>query len=74
MIDWTTSGRPSISVPSLGRVSSGVHELAKVILRMSPGEFLWRAILERPVRGTLIILLPPGLDPFFGIVEFSTEL
>ena len=38
-------GRPSISVPYLGRVSSGDAGLAEVILRIGPGEFLRRAIL-----------------------------
>lgn len=26
-----------------------------------PGEFLGRAILERPMRPTLVVFLPPGL-------------
>ena len=50
------NGRLPNFVPSLGRVSSGDEGLAEMILRVRPGEFIQRAILERPVRETLIIL------------------
>ena len=54
MLDWTTIGRPSISVPGLGRVSNSDEGLAELILRVGPSEFFGRLILERPVRATLI--------------------
>jgi len=33
------------------------------------GKFLWRSILQRPVRATLVILAPPGLDARLGVLE-----
>ncbi len=69
MLDWTATGRLPNFVPSLGRVSSGDEGLAELILRVDPGEFLRRTILERPVRPTLVVILPPGLDPLFGFVQ-----
>gem|GEM_PF-4255239 len=54
MLDWTAIGRPSISEPGLGRVSSSEEGLAELILRVGPSEFFGRLILERPVRATLI--------------------
>ena len=62
-------GRPSISVPGLGRVSSSDEGLAELILRVGPSEFFGRAILERPVRPTLVILTPPGLDPVVSLPQ-----
>ena len=56
-------------VPSLGRVSSGDEGLAELILRVDSGDFLRRPILERPVRPTLVVFPPPGLDPLFGFVQ-----
>jgi hypothetical protein len=50
-------------------VSNSDEGLAELILRVSPGEFFGRAILERPVRATLVVFPPPGLDPLFGLVE-----
>ena len=54
MLDQTAIGRPSISVPGLGRVSNSDEGLAELILRVGPSEFFGRLILERPVRATLI--------------------
>ena len=54
MTQRLTHGRLPNFVPSLGRVSSGDEGLAELILRVGPGELLRRAILERPVRATLI--------------------
>jgi hypothetical protein len=62
-------GRPLNSVPWLGRVPSGVHGLAKVVLRMSPGEFLRCPILQRSVRATLVILSPPGRNPVVSLPQ-----
>jgi len=62
-------GRLPIFVPLLGRVSSGDEGLAELILCVGPGKFLGRAILERPVRPTLVVFLPPGLDARFGSVQ-----
>ena len=56
-------------VPSLGIVSSGDEGLAEMILRVSPGKSFWRAILERPVRPTLVVFTPPGLNPLLGFVQ-----
>lgn len=42
---------------------------AEVILHDGSGKFLGRPILERPVRPTLFILLPPGLDPFVSVPQ-----
>ena len=68
MTQRLTHGRLPNFVPSLGRVSSGDEGLAEMILRVGPGELLRRAILERPVRPTLGVFLPPGLDALFGVV------
>jgi hypothetical protein len=62
-------GWPSNSEPILERVSSGVHGLAKVILRMSPGDFLGCPILPCPVRATLLLLSPPGLNLLLGLLQ-----
>ena len=62
-------GRPSISVPGLGRVSRSDAGLAELILRVGPREFFGRAILERPVRPTLVILTPPDLDPVVSLPQ-----
>jgi len=51
-------GRPWIFVQGLGRVSSGDEGLAELILCDPLGKFLWRLILQRPVRATLVIRLP----------------
>jgi hypothetical protein len=64
-----THGWPSISVPFLRRGSSGDQEVATVILRDLFGKFLGCPILERPVRATLVILSPPGLNSFLGFVQ-----
>jgi hypothetical protein len=36
---------------------------------MSPGEFLRCALLERPVRATLVLRPPPDLDALWGFTE-----
>jgi hypothetical protein len=62
-------GWPSISVPGLGRVSSGDERLAELILGDPLGKFLWRSILQCPVRATLVIFPPPSLDAFLRLLE-----
>jgi hypothetical protein len=62
-------GRLPNFVPLLGSVSSGDEGLAEMILRVGPGELLGRAILERPVRPTLVILTPPGLDSVVSLPQ-----
>lgn len=69
MLVLSSHGRPWISVPSLGRVSSGDDGFAEEILRDPLGKFLQRLILQRPVRATLVILLPPDLDVLLGFAE-----
>jgi hypothetical protein len=44
-----------------------------MILRVGPGEYFWRAILERPMGPTLIVFTPPGLDPLFGSCRDSNQ-
>lgn len=56
-------------VPPLGRVFSGDVGLAELILRVGPGKFIGRAILECLVGPTLVVFLPPGLDARFGSVQ-----
>src|SRR5215472_16085830 len=69
MLEWTATGRPWISVPGLGRVSSGDERLAALILCDPLGKFLRRSILQRPVRATFIIVPPPSLDAFLRLWE-----
>jgi len=33
------------------------------------GKFLWRSILQGPVRPTLVLLPPPGLSARLGFVQ-----
>jgi len=68
MLDWTVTGRSPISVPFLRRVSDVGEGFAEVIRRDHLGKFLWCPIPKRPVRATLVILPPPGLDARFGVV------
>jgi hypothetical protein len=56
-------------LPSLGRVSSGDDGFAEELLRDPLGKFFWCPILQRPVRATLVILPPPGLDARLGFAE-----
>ena len=69
MLGSGRNGRLPNFVPSLGRVSSGDEGLAEMILRVGPGELLGRAILERPVRPTLVLLTPPGLDSVVSLPQ-----
>jgi hypothetical protein len=62
-------GRSPNSGPSLRRVSSGDEGLTELILRDGLGKFLGRAVSKRPVRPTLVILMPPGLDPVVSVLQ-----
>src|SRR5215471_20479433 len=73
MLEWTATGRPWISVPGLGRVSSGDERLAERILCDSLGKFLWRSILQRPVRATLVILPLPGFGSWWLALEAAVR-
>jgi hypothetical protein len=59
LLDWTAIGRPSVSVPALGRVSCSDEWFAELILRVGPSKFFGRAILQRPVRPTLLPAYAP---------------
>ncbi len=62
-------GRPALSGPLLGRVSSGEDGGTEQILRRPLRKFGRGLILECPVRATLIVFPPPGFNPCLGFMK-----
>lgn len=52
-----------------GEFPAVMRGLVELILRDGLGTFLGRAVPKRPVRPTLVILMPPGLDPVVSVLQ-----